>query len=593
MPEDPSGLGSLDLQSRAKRKEQTDQRLAMFLAFNGDGRNHFVHTQSYPKHLKRDRAAKRRRHRQRQQGKESDEDAISRTIGELLIDALKTKKKCNRPNSPFDETSYDQGTDLDMDEEPTDTNDLYSDELEPEEDDEYPTDDSPAPVSDDALDEDIFDDYTNENIPDSGEIQIKCTTKSPPTTTQKPITFSTTTPQPHSTTAVVPVTATTRTSHQTTTQQRPCTAPEHVIDGSMSNSQVQNLLKRLLGLHCNCKQSRRRPHTTKPIVVVEDTPRALRRTTTESSTVTPIDVGTTEKIIDHVVFDPPQSKRLFKHLVDSIEVDEELDELIEKHKRIGKKRVANTININVDNEVAKASRPRKTHRTSKPVAQINPTKELHIILDQEDKEIGAVKDVDEKESEELEENEVDDIDGQESQHDLQFFRDQRGRIAKATAAASGKPSRNRRTRNRRRRGRKGRRVGNKSRGSGADSNRKDSLRPEDSVDNQADQAHQQRRAERGIGRRATTTADERRGSSVSGTSGDVAATENSAYRASLPVGLGSADRTRLDVESHDADPQIVALPASQTADLLLKQFLVLYDQFKYVVGNQVERAGDD
>lgn len=86
------GLGQMDLQQRAKRKEQTDQRLAMFLAFNGDGRNHFVHTQTCPKHHKREKDSKRR-HRYNHK-KESTEDSITRTIGQLLIDALKSKEKC-------------------------------------------------------------------------------------------------------------------------------------------------------------------------------------------------------------------------------------------------------------------------------------------------------------------------------------------------------------------------------------------------------------------------------------------------------------------------------------------------------------------
>lgn len=93
--DDPSveaELGPMDLQSRAKRKEQNDQRLAMFLAFNGDGRNHFVHTQSCPKQKKRDKDIKRRNRVNRQ--KESDEDSITRTIGQLLMDALKNKEKC-------------------------------------------------------------------------------------------------------------------------------------------------------------------------------------------------------------------------------------------------------------------------------------------------------------------------------------------------------------------------------------------------------------------------------------------------------------------------------------------------------------------
>lgn len=92
-PNIEAGLGPMELQSRAKRKEQADQRLAMFLAFNGDGRNHFVHTQSCPKnHHQRDKSLKRR-HRPNHR-KENDEDSISRTIGELLMDALKAKEKC-------------------------------------------------------------------------------------------------------------------------------------------------------------------------------------------------------------------------------------------------------------------------------------------------------------------------------------------------------------------------------------------------------------------------------------------------------------------------------------------------------------------
>lgn len=91
-PNIEDGLGPMDLQSRAKRKEQADQRLAMFLAFNGDGRNHFVHTQSCPKHNKRNKDSKRRNRPHHR--KENDEESISRTIGELLMDALKSKGKC-------------------------------------------------------------------------------------------------------------------------------------------------------------------------------------------------------------------------------------------------------------------------------------------------------------------------------------------------------------------------------------------------------------------------------------------------------------------------------------------------------------------
>lgn len=82
-------LGSDELQLRAKRKEQADQRMAMFLAFNNGGREHFVHTGGCPG------GKKKRGKKSTRKVKQSsfDDESISQTIGQLLVDALKAQGK--------------------------------------------------------------------------------------------------------------------------------------------------------------------------------------------------------------------------------------------------------------------------------------------------------------------------------------------------------------------------------------------------------------------------------------------------------------------------------------------------------------------
>lgn len=447
----------------------------------------------------------------------------------------------------------------------------------------------------------MVDDYLeHEETPESDDIHIirdeteidiiKGQPEDKPTTSKHHHTETTTT-KPHHTTSSSPIPDTTQGYH-TPTESPPCTDPEHVIDGSMSNTEVQSLLKRLLGLHCSCKPARRRHSQTKPIVIVDDIQRAARRTTPDATTAAPIEVTTEEIIINHVVKPRPnpRSRPPFHHLLNSIDKDIDVhnENVIKNHE----KKVENTINMIMANEAAKQKqRSRKKHRTSKPIAKTNSPKELRIILDQEHTNIDEKDDEEIIEDEEVDETDVDDeetdneenFDGQESQQDLQFFRDHRGRPAKATSSKTSESSRNRRTRNRRQRKRG---VAQKS--SDNDNDRKKSLRPEDSVDFPSgvqQRLRNQRRVERGT----TSSAGERGGQSVPRTSDDVTTTDNRIYRASLPVGLKS------DTKSGPEDS--ASLPkeelATSTADLLLQQFLSLYKQFQRKVGMSSDDKPND
>lgn len=457
------------------------------------------------------------------------------------------------------------------------------------------------------MDDDLPEDYESGKIPESGELQIhgdnpekeprtKCTHQHHlPTTTEH---IPTTTHKPP-TTFEPPVTCTHPEYHSTTTAS-PCTNPEHVIDGSMSHSHIQSLLKRLLGLHCSCEPSdRRKTNPTKPIVIIEDSHRSPRKTTPDMTTAAPVKV-TTEEIIEHVIHPRPNPKlrQPFQHLLKPIDDETDSHEhFIVKHRKIGKKKVENTINMIVPANDATKQRPhgssRKPHRSSKPIANTSPSNELHIILDQEDNDINGsddeeVFDVGVEETkisdEETDIDNEDHFDGQESRHELQFFRDHRSRLSKAAAPKTGEPPRNWRTGGRRKR----RRGVAKS----SDvSDRKDSLRPEDRVDITDVQKN---RSQRGAERETTsaTAATERRGSSDSWASGDAAASENSLYRASLPVGLKDSTKTRLGFKSAPIDPPREELTI-KTADLLLKQFLYLYDQFKHTVGGETDEKSND
>lgn len=490
------------------------------------------------------------------------------------------------------ETIHNEETDNEIiGDDEKETKDNYPDEFGPEDDgDEDVLDETPE-ILDDEVDEDLPDDYSdNDKIPESGEINIhsshtekkpinKCTHQPKPTTCRPQ---ETTTHRPQITTSSPPVTGSTTHGYHTTTQS-PCTQPEHVIDGSMSNSHIQSLLKRLLGLHCSCKSTRRRHGPSKPIVVVENTHRAVRRTTPEFTTKAPL-VATTEEIIPHVIKPRPSHKLRspFQNSPNSIDRDHDHPKSISETNN-----VENTINMVVGKDVSKQrshGRSRKPHRTSRPIAKTKPPKELHIILDQDHNEIGEeIEEETDNDQEELDEEDEDNYDGQESRHDLQYFRDHRGRNAKATEPKTSEPSRNWRARNRRHRGRSAARPS-------VSNDPKDSLQPENILDTNG---IEQQRSQRGVERGTTSAVGQRRGSHDSGEVGDVTATDNSIYRASLPVGLKNDARTGQKLKTDLKEPPSEKLAIS-TADLLLKRFLSLYNQFKNEVGsNMIDNVKDD